>query len=346
MPPRRLNGNTQTSITERLQDILDAIVAFFQSLVTKYGKSEVFRVRNRRFTVLRSLGEGGFSYVHLVKETTSGIAATASELYALKQIRVQLPEQEQRLRAEISAHGAVNSPFVLKLVDSVILRGADLRQRQNVSGMDLPVLAEGLLVLPYYGGGTVQDLIDGIPPGESLELKRILEIASDIAKGLLAFHKKNPPLAFRDLKPANILLELGSDRKAILMDLGSVAPARVNINSRREAVALQELCAETVTAPFRAPELFDPSSDASIDERTDVWAFGCTIWNMAYQTPPFDGSMTAAVGGQLLFPPRDAHGPALRTFLKDVLVTDIKKRLFMDQVLIRVENLLGSLSHA
>jgi serine/threonine kinase 16 len=70
------------------------------------------------------------------------------------------------------------------------------------------------------------------------------------------------------------------------MDLGSVAPARLSITSRKEAVALQELCAETVTAPFRAPELFDLPSDALIDERTDIWALGCTIFAMAYRNSP------------------------------------------------------------
>jgi serine/threonine kinase 16 len=70
------------------------------------------------------------------------------------------------------------------------------------------------------------------------------------------------------------------------MDLGSVSPARVRITSRREAMALQELCAETVTAPFRAPELFEPRSDMIVDEKTDVWAFGCTVYAMAYRTSP------------------------------------------------------------
>ncbi|KAI9344104.1 kinase-like domain-containing protein [Obelidium mucronatum] len=272
-------------------------------------------------------------------------------MYALKRIRVQLPEHEQRLRSEISAHGAVNSPFVLKLSDSVILRGNDVLRSRGAGGgaqqnaMELPVLAEGLLLLPYYGGGTAQDLIDSIPPGDCLPLSKILEIGADVARGLLAFHKKNPPLAFRDLKPANILLNSSptASPHAILMDLGSVAPARVRLTTRREAVALQELCAETVTAPFRAPELFDPNSDAVIDERSDVWAFGCTLWALAYQHPPFDGSMTAAVGGQLIFPPRDAYGPQFRSLLTDILVTDARQRVFMDQILIRIENLASSL---
>ncbi|KAJ3278924.1 Serine/threonine-protein kinase 16 [Rhizoclosmatium sp. JEL0117] len=208
--------------------------------------------------------------------------------------------------------------------------------------MELPVLAEGLLLLPYLSGGTAQDLIDNLRPGEKIPLKRILQIMGDIGRGLLAFHKKNPPLAFRDLKPANILLDASSNR-ALLIDLGSVSPARLRLTSRRESVALQELCAETVTAPFRAPELFDPKSDQVIDERTDVWAYGCTLWALAYGCSPFDGSMTAAVGGQLTFPRSCEYGPVFQKLLRDILVTDPLLRLGMEDVLRRVEGLEGSL---
>ena len=81
-----------------------------------------------------------------------------------------------------------------------------------------------------------------------------------------------PPLAFRDLKPANVLMTADHEQ-AVLIDLGSVTSARMKLNSRKEALALQELCAETCTAPFRAPELFEPPSQGSVDEKTDVWYF-------------------------------------------------------------------------
>jgi serine/threonine kinase 16 len=71
------------------------------------------------------------------------------------------------------------------------------------------------------------------------------------------------------MKPANILLD--AQGEAVLMDLGSVTEARLQLKSRREAISLQDLCAETVTAPFRPPELFDPPSHGLIDESTDVW---------------------------------------------------------------------------
>lgn len=70
------------------------------------------------------------------------------------------------------------------------------------------------------------------------------------------------------------------------MDLGSVTQARVNITSRREALQLQELCAETCTAPYRPPELFEPPSSCVITETTDVWSLGCTIYAMAYKESP------------------------------------------------------------
>jgi len=88
--------------------------------------------------------------------------------------------------------------------------------------------------------------------------------------GILIFYSSlQPPLAFRDLKPANILIT--DEGHGVLMDLGSVSLARVSIKSRKEALNLQEMCAETVTAPFRAPELFDPATGSEITELTDVW---------------------------------------------------------------------------
>lgn len=208
-------------------------------------------INGRRYNVIKQLGEGGFGFVMLVKEKD-----VYGDPKAVKRIRIQLPEHESRARNEIAAHKAVDSPHVLKLMDSdfIISNG---------------IVTDALLLLPFYSSGTVQDWIDRLLPEEFIPLNHIIKLSMGIIKGLESFHSLEPPLAFRDLKPANILI--GNDNEAVLMDLGSVAVARVTLQSRREALALYDFCAETVTASFRAPELYDPPSIGQVGESSDIW---------------------------------------------------------------------------
>ncbi|KAJ3149221.1 Serine/threonine-protein kinase 16 [Geranomyces variabilis] len=271
----------------------------------KFRPAPTLRLKTRALKIVKPLGEGGFSFVYLVQDAADGA------MYALKRVRIQLPEHEERLKMEIAAHRAVTSPYVVRLVDEDVIRAGR-------------AVTEGLLLLPFYERGTVQDLIDRTPVNEFIPLERILKISIDICSGLAAFHANDPVLAFRDLKPANVLI--GTNGEAVLMDLGSVSPARVTLSSRREALALQELCAETATAPFRAPELFDPPSNGKVDERSDVWALGCTIYAMAFRNSPFDGTTTAAMSGRVSFPGRDPYGPAFRELISSALMTDYGSR--------------------
>lgn len=98
----------------------------------------------------------------------------------------------------------------------------------------------------------------------------ILRMFLQICEAVKCLHEMTPePLAHRDLKTANILLT--QDGNCILMDLGSVCPARIKVCGSQEAHALQDLASERCSMPFRAPELFNVESYCMIDERTDIW---------------------------------------------------------------------------
>lgn len=149
--------------------ILQLIHTLFTSMSRVFNQytSKTITLNNKIFTIQKQLGEGGFSFVYLVKSTS-----TLSTQYAIKRIRIALPEHEQRLDSEINAHSLVqSSPYVIQLIDhQKVMHG----QR----------CSEGLLLLPYYQLGTLQHLIN---TKQNISLKRILEISMDVCSGLLAF---------------------------------------------------------------------------------------------------------------------------------------------------------------
>lgn len=170
----------------------------------------------------------------------------------------------------------------------------------------------------------------------SSSLKKIVtnSITKFIQK-IKTYSTQSPPLAFRDLKPGNILLS--RDSRAILTDLGSVAEARCHIQSRQQSLALSEECAETVTAPYRPPELHDPPIDKTIDEKTDVWSLGCVAYALGYKVPPFDGSLTAAIGGSFRFPKDygkpDPYPDDFKALIKRLVQPDASKRPSVEMTL-------------
>jgi serine/threonine kinase 16 len=103
-------------------------------------------------------------------------------------------------------------------------------------------------------------------------------------------------MAHYDLKPGNVLLS--DSNTPVLMDFGSVRPARQQISSRREALQLQEFASINCTMPYRAPELWEPPSHCTIDERVDSWSLGCVLYALCYGRSPFDVSV-GEVGGSV-----------------------------------------------
>ena len=115
-----------------------------------------------------------------------------------------------------------------------------------------------------------------------VELKRALEIATQVAAGLTAVHKKG--LVHRDIKPSNIMVSIedGGAVAAKIIDLGLAKV--VNELGSQTLISMPE--AFSGTPEFASPEQF---AGVSIDIRSDLYSLGVTLWEMVTGDGPFRG---------------------------------------------------------
>jgi serine/threonine kinase 16 len=288
----------------------------------------VISINSRKFVVERLVGEGGFSYVYLVRDPYT------SEQYAVKKTLCQTEESLEAARKEVQVMKNTRHNNVLQLLDSEV--------RASKKTADA---SEVLVLLPFYKKGTLYDLLLFYrQANKHLTETEILKIFVAVCSGLKEFHSKQ--LAHNDIKPGNILLS--EENNPVLMDFGSVSQSRYMIMSRKEALQLQEFADSHCTPSYKAPELFDVGSDALIDERTDVWSLGCTLYAMAFYQSPFDvenenASISLAVKSGRIQWPDDAERLYSKEFrqLISSMITPIQSRPYIDDVITATKALLA-----
>jgi serine/threonine protein kinase len=137
--------------------------------------------------------------------------------------------------------------------------------------------------LPYL----VMQLIDGEALDERLArvgrlpLKDVVRIGAQVAAGLAAAHEKG--LIHRDVKPANVLLERGTDRVK-LTDFG-LARAAADVRLTRTGLV-------TGTPLYMAPE---QARGEEIDARADLFSLGVLLYELCTGRTPFDARSPLAV---------------------------------------------------
>jgi serine/threonine-protein kinase len=142
-----------------------------------------------------------------------------------------------------------------------------------------PVLAAGpgWLVLPLYRTSLAALLRSDGP----LTMERATEIAVDTAAGLDALHRRG--ILHRDVKPSNVLLD----------DAGRAAVSDFGLARAADSTRLTRDGQIVGTAHYLAPELIEgaPATVAS-----DVYAFGCLLYEALTGTPPFAGRAEVEIG--------------------------------------------------
>ena len=200
------------------------------------------------YEILALIGAGGMGEVYKARDT---------RLDRIVAIKVSKEQFSERFEREARAIAALNHPNICTLHD----------------------VGPNYLVMEYIDGPT---LAGPIPLAEALP------IARQIAEALEAAHEKG--IIHRDLKPANI--KLTADGKVKVLDFGlakafdneprpaSSDPANsptLTISATRAGMILG-------TAGYMSPE---QARGQAVDRRTDIWAFGCVLYEMLTGRAPF-----------------------------------------------------------
>jgi eukaryotic-like serine/threonine-protein kinase len=214
------------------------------------------------YRIERLLAVGGMGEVYRARDTTLGRDVA---IKILPRHFTAEPERLARFEREAHMLAALNHPNI----------GA-------IYGLEAAAGGVRALVLELVEGETVADRIQRGP----VPVTDALTIARQIADALDAAHEKG--IVHRDLKPANI--KVTPDGVVKVLDFGLAKAATGEWQSPMVAVDSTQEGTILGTAAYMSPE---QARGQPVDKRTDIWAFGCVLYEMLTGRRPFDGETSS-----------------------------------------------------
>jgi predicted Ser/Thr protein kinase len=195
------------------------------------------------------------------------------------------------------------------------------REAKVLASLNHPNIAQ---IYAIEDRALVMELVEGETLKGPLPLEAMLDRARQIADALEAAHEKN--IVHRDLKPGNIMVTSAGVVKVLDFGLARVAEEPSGEDSSTLTMSPTRMGAIMGTAPYMSPE---QARGKPVDKRSDIWAFGCVLYEMATGKPAFAGeSITDVLASVLAKEPELTAVPVkLRGLIQACLEKDPKKRL-------------------
>jgi serine/threonine protein kinase/tetratricopeptide (TPR) repeat protein len=237
------------------------------------------------YEILAPLGAGGMGEVYRATDTKLGRQVA---LKVLPPEMASSPERLERFQREAKALAALDHPGIVTVHSVEETDGVHFLTMQLVEGQSLDEL---------------------IPEG-GLGVEQLMGIASSLAGALASAHEKG--IVHRDLKPANVMVTKDGRVKVLDFGLAKVAaggPGGSGSQLPTEAQTRDGMVLGTV--PYMSPEQVE---GRPADHRTDVYALGVLLFEMATGRRPFQAESTAGLMSAIL---RDA-APSVAALRADV----------------------------
>src|SRR3984893_7313718 len=219
----------------------------------------------------------------------------------------------------------------LKVLPTGTLANEVARQRFRREGLALAKLNHQNVAAVYEFGSQdgvdflVMELIRGVTLdikliGGALSEREVVRLGTQIAEGLEAAHEQR--IVHRDLKPGN--LRITSDGKLKILDFG-LAQLMEPENQVALTTKLTLSQGVTGTLPYMAPEQL---RGETTDARSDIWAVGAVLYEMATGRRPFDQRIPTALADDIIhkppLPPRQVR-PELSVQLEPIILKCLEK---------------------
>ncbi len=200
---------------------------------------------DKKYEIIRVLGQGGVSTVYLGRHITLGTERAIKEV--CRNDCEKYEELRQQCIREADILKSLNHPGLPEIIDIIIEKDFLLIIMEYIPGCTLKALME----------------IHG-----AMEEEMVVDWGRQLCNVLSYLHTRTPPVIYRDLKPANVMRR--PDGKIILIDFGTAREYR-NTVAWEDTVCLG-------TRGYAAPEQY--AADGQTDERTDIYCLGVTLYHL------------------------------------------------------------------
>jgi serine/threonine-protein kinase len=213
-----------------------------------------------RYEIVKRIGGGGMGAVYYAKDRNLGDAPRAVK----EMIQTHLDESQQEkavadFRRESMLLASLEHPSIPTIYDYFYDEAA----------------SRFYLVMKYISGGDCLARLRNAPGGRLDELT-VAEWGAQAADVLEYLHNQRPPIIYRDLKPANLMID-GNSGRVMLIDFGIA-----------RWVAPQEKGVTAVgTMGYAPPELFSGKAEP----RTDIYGLGATMFHLLTGSDPQDNPL-------------------------------------------------------
>jgi Tol biopolymer transport system component len=273
--------------------------------------------------IVSVLGAGGMGEVYRAHDTKLGRDVAIKVLSARF---LAIPDRLARFELEARVLATLNHPHIAAIYG--------VEDADGVRG----------LILELVEGATLAERLAASP----LSIHEALVVARQIVDALEAAHEKG--IVHRDLKPANVkitsegtvkVLDFGLAKVFATEESGNDSPhtASITPDQTREGVIAG-------TAAYMSPE---QTRGKKVDKRTDIWAFGCVLYEMLTRRPAFRGETEPDTIVDILEREPDwsalpeQTSPTIRRLLQRCLEKDAKRRLRdIGDARLEIEEALGA----